>query len=80
MLWQGHFGKLSNLEVLQWYWCPCGCLRETRENTDVKKAIATSVTPGKGREGELCSMKLAEKVNVEAKSTRVPIRGTRHYL
>lgn len=46
----------------------------------MENAIAVSVTPGKGREGELCNVKLAEKVNTKAKSTRLPIWDTRHCL
>lgn len=70
--------KLSNVEFLQLYLCPKDDWEKQEKTSDAKKVIVRSATPGKGREGGLCSMKVAEEVNMEAESTRVPIWGTRH--
>lgn len=71
------YGKaiLESFQIWNFYSCTGAPMDvwEKQEKRDVEKTIATSVTPGKGREGELCSMKPVEKVNMEAKSTR-------HYL
>lgn len=48
-------------------------MRETRKNTDAKKAIVRSVTPGKGREGGLCSMKAAEEENWKLRAQEYPL-------